>query len=430
MTVARPRGELSAAGPEGPAAPATGGTQKGFRGGTERAATPAATLERIRPLFDRLGITRIADVTGLDRIGIPVVAVHRPNSRSLAVAQGKGATLEEAKVSGAMESIETYHAENVVAPLFLGSYREMRARHPVVVVDRLPRLTVSRFGPDVPLLWMVGTELASGAKTLLPYELVHLDFRLPLPTGSGAFVMGSNGLASGNELVEAIVHGLYEVIERDANTLWHLSGDESQRARRLDLGTVQDGRCRAVLERFDAARIETIVWETTTDVGVSSFLCTVVDRDPDEPWPTTPISGSGCHASRDIALLRALTEAAQGRLTLISGARDDLAQTSFDLATARHRSRVVRALGAASLATRSFEEAPDASNETFEEDLNRALAALTRVGLDQIVVANLTRPELGIPVVRVVVPGLETMSELPGFVPGRRAAAAGAGRQR
>lgn len=430
MTVAGPLAETAAAGPSGLAAPATGGTQKEFRGGTERAATPAATLERIRPLFERVGITRVADVTGLDRIGVPVVAVHRPNSRSLAVAQGKGATLEEAKVSGAMESIETYHAEHVVAPLFLGSYREMRARHPVVAVERLPRLTVSRFGPDLPLLWSVGTELATGAKMLLPYELVHLDFRLPLPTGSGAFVMGSNGLASGNQLVEAIVHGLYEVIERDANTLWHLGGEESQRVRRVDLATVDDGRCREVLQRFDAARIETIVWETTTDVGISSFLCTVVDRDSDEPWPTVPISGSGCHARRGIALLRALTEAAQGRLTLISAARDDLSQASFDPATARHRARAIRALAAASPATRSFHEAPDASGETFEEDLNRALTALARVGLDQIVVANLTRPELGIPVVRVVVPGLETMSELPGFVPGRRAAEAVARSQR
>ena len=64
-----------------------------------------------------MGITRIANITGLDRLGIPVVMVCRPNSRSIAVSQGKGLTLDAAKASGLMESVETFHAESITRPL-------------------------------------------------------------------------------------------------------------------------------------------------------------------------------------------------------------------------------------------------------------------------------------------------------------------------
>src|SRR5208282_2138326 len=106
-----------------------GGTFKGYQAGTHRLVSPEDTLERVRPLLPRMGITRVANVTGLDCIGIPVVMVCRPNSRNVAVSQGKGLTLAAAKVSGIMESVEGYHAERVALPLLLGSYEELRATH-------------------------------------------------------------------------------------------------------------------------------------------------------------------------------------------------------------------------------------------------------------------------------------------------------------
>ena len=86
---------------------------KGYRLGTHRLIDPQATLEHIRPRLPEMGITRIANVTGLDRIGLPVVMVTRPNSRSLAGAQGKGLDLDSAMASGVMESVESYHAERI-----------------------------------------------------------------------------------------------------------------------------------------------------------------------------------------------------------------------------------------------------------------------------------------------------------------------------
>src|SRR5947209_9745751 len=84
---------------------------KTYRIGAHRLVPPEETVARLRPFLPAMGITRVANVTGLDRIGIPVVMVYRPNARGLVCAQGKGFRLATAKASGLMEAIETYHAE-------------------------------------------------------------------------------------------------------------------------------------------------------------------------------------------------------------------------------------------------------------------------------------------------------------------------------
>src|SRR5204862_3502506 len=86
---------------------------KAFRRGTHRSRSPSETLERVRPHAAAMGITRLGNVTGLDRIGIPVAVAVRPNSRSVSVSQGKGLDLEQAMASALMEAIEGFHAEEV-----------------------------------------------------------------------------------------------------------------------------------------------------------------------------------------------------------------------------------------------------------------------------------------------------------------------------
>ncbi len=75
-----------------------------------RTCSPQETISQIEPYFEKIGLTRLADITGLDRIGIPVILSVRPNSTFLAVDAGKGITPEAATASAAMEYIERYHA--------------------------------------------------------------------------------------------------------------------------------------------------------------------------------------------------------------------------------------------------------------------------------------------------------------------------------
>jgi ribosomal protein S12 methylthiotransferase accessory factor len=272
------------------------------------------------------------------------------------------------------------------------------------------------------LLWIEGRDLRDGTPLWLPFELVHTDFTLPLPEGSGSFFLSSNGLASGNHPLEAISHGLCEVVERDATTLWHLGSEESRRRTRLDFDTVDDPACLQVLERFEHAGMEVAVWETTTDVGLASFFCLLAERSLEPLHPRAPTSGAGCHPAREIALLRALTEAAQVRLTLISGARDDMGisrcyEAFRDPVVWRQEVERMRRESP----VRHFQDVPTFAGESFEEDVAWELERLAEAGLPQAVVVDLTRPEFHIPVVRVVVPGLEAPHDAPGYVPGGRA---------
>lgn len=405
-----------------------GATPKLGLGTSARTVPPQQTLERVSGLLPVMGITRLANVTGLDTVGLPVVVACRPNSRSLAVAQGKGATLAAAKASALMESIEGYHAERIERPLLYASYDELRCSRPVVDPLALPRLELSAFRPGLRMLWIEAHDLASGEGAWLPFEVVHTDFTLPMPAGSGCFVMSSNGLASGNHRLEALSHGICETVERDAWTLWSFREPAEQDALRLDLDTVDDDGCREVLARYERAGLRVAVWEITTDVGIACFLCTLQDREPGQLRRLYTSSGAGCHPDRTIALFRALAEAAQSRLTLISGSRDDSPRSRYD----RARDPDTLARNAERLAPvahgRRFDRVPTFESDTLEDDVAHQLRRLDRAGFSKVLWVDLTRPELRIPVVRVVVPGLEGVLHAPGYLPGRRARAVAGGR--
>lgn len=398
-----------------------GPTPKGFRDGTHRVIAPELTIKRVSPFMPVMGITRIANITGLDSIGIPVVVVCRPNSRSLAVSQGKGLDLASAKASALMESVEAYHAERISLPVKLGSYEELRYSHCVVDVDQLPRTLHGLFHANLPLIWIEGYDLLQNEEVWVPFELVHTNYTLALRVGAGTFAATSNGLASGNHLLEAISHGICEVVERDATTLWNLMDEESQQRTRIDLSTINDPNCREVLEKYELSDIAVGVWETTSDVGIPAFLCMISDRVETPLHILYPTAGMGCHPDRNIALLRALTEAAQSRLTAIAGSRDDLPRSDYE----RYRNldvlRANRTRLQAKGPERSFDAVPTWNGETFEDDVTWELERLRAVGIERVLFVDLTKPEYRLPVVRVVIPGLEGVSLLPDYTPGARA---------
>ena len=394
-----------------------------MRHGTHRSQILRDTVENALRLAPVMGITRVANVTGLDLVGIPVVMVCRPNSRSVAVSQGKGVDLESARASGLMESAELYHAETISLPLRLATYEEIRYQHTVVDIDELPRISRSRFHPNLRLLWCEGRDLFSGETVLVPFEMVHTNYTTPLPDGSGCFAASSNGLASGNELIEAISHGLCEVVERDATTLWKLRKDEGKLNKdRLDLASVDDPICQEIIGKLERAGLSVAVGDVTSDIGIAAFACFIVPREESAMWHCSAAVGHGCHPARQVALARAVTEAAQARLTLISGVRDDFGRDIYDELLRPDVLRAARQRGATSVPTRLFRDIPHCDAETFEEDVEWQLNCIRQAGLRQVVVIDLTKPEFGLPVVRVIIPGLEPMFA-PGYVPGRRAQA-------
>lgn len=392
---------------------------KRYFDGTHRVCTPQETVARLRPLLRGMGITRIANVTGLDRTGIPVVMVCRPNSRSVTVSQGKGITLDAAKASGLMESVEVWHAERITRPLKLASFDEMRSEHRAVDAAALPLAAHSRYTPHLPLLWIEGEDMLGGGSAWVPFELVSANYTLPLPPGSGCFQANTNGLASGNHWFEAVSHGLCEVVERDATTLWKHRPARAQASRVIDPDSIEDPACRGLLSRFVAAQLQVRIWDTTSDVGIASFVCLLIGPEADN---ADPEFGAGCHPVRHIALLRALTEAAQARNTYIAGARDDYFMHLYSTTErARRRALCTRLLESAAQ-PRALTDVPNFESPSIEGDLRWMLARLRSVGIDQVITVDLTRESIGVPVVRVIVPGLEgVMEEEHGdYAPGRR----------
>jgi YcaO-like protein with predicted kinase domain len=396
---------------------------KTYLAGTHRGADPAATLARFAPLMPHLGITRLANVTGLDCIGLPVVVAVRPNSRGLATSQGKGADLASAKVSALMESTESWHAERIDRPLRQESYAALRGHAPVVDIELLVRRSPIAPRADLPLLWIEGWDLMSASPMWVPLETVSTNFVAEALTRN-TFFQSTNGLASGNTLLEATTHALCEVIERDAVALWELRGDQTAKATQLDLATIDDPLCRRTLDLLARAGVQAAAWDVTSDIDVPAYACTLIDVSDRPRWRTMgAFSGYGCHPAPGVALLRAITEAVQSRLTMISGSRDDTFPRDYTKCSNPDDQRRMLEAIATPPPRRSFGERASLAGPTFEGDLEAILTRLRRVGLDRAVVVDLSREEIGVPVVKVVVPGLEGLVFASVYVPGARARA-------
>jgi YcaO-like protein with predicted kinase domain len=383
-----------------------------------RAVPPRETIARIHPFHARMGITRIANVTGLDRIGIPVVMVCRPNARSIAVSQGKGLDMDAAVVSGLMESAELYHAEYIERPLKLGSMAELAHSHGFAEIDRLPRLSGARFTRELVTLWIEGKDLISSDARWLPFESVRANFTVPAPPGSGYFDCSSNGLASGNTHDEAIHHGICEIVERDATALWNRMPSADRRSTGVDLSSVPDGPCRDAVEQLHRADFEVAAWETTSDIDVPAFFCLIADlRDRNSHHGI----GAAAHPVAEVALLKALVEAAQVRTTYVSGVRDDLQLEEYSERHRENRRRLAERLMSEHSPTKRIASADKKAGEGTAADQAWLIDRLQGAGVNEVVVVDLSKEDIGLPVVRVVIPGLEGPDDHNAYVPGERA---------
>jgi YcaO-like protein with predicted kinase domain len=390
---------------------------KAYRIGTHRVVDPCVTLARLLPKLGMIGVTRMANVTGLDYVGIPVCAAVRPNSRNLSVHQGKGLTLDAAKASAVMEALEWYSGEQSPADAV---WRPMASFEGGLSV--VPRhLARGRLRHDAVIPWVEGFDLVKGRSSFVPEELVTTDFTRPRREGFGWFRASSNGLAAGNTMTEALLHAICELIERDAFALWRLAPADIRSRTRIDPGAMSDPFVQTLADLYDRARMTVEAWDITSDIEVPSFFCVIDDRKARPPF-LGRFGGAGCHPNAGVALCRALGEAAQSRLTFIGGSRDDIPLESYSVIGWQHNLTsfmVQRAdpspKGVASRRAVSFDA------QTVEEDLDAVLTKLTDRGVDSIVQVDLTRPELDIPCVRVVIPRLEGMPHKPGYKPGKRA---------
>jgi ribosomal protein S12 methylthiotransferase accessory factor len=358
----------------------------------------------------RLGVTRVTDITRLDRVGIPVFTSIRPGAMygSLCVNAGKGTIPDEARIGAWMEAIEYAVAEPGVAPLEIVPVvaRDVLdgRRNPPAILDLCPLMNTP-IPLSKPLPCVKAEEILSGASHYIPAELAFL----PAPPQCDKLYFGAstNGLASGNTVLEATVHGLCEVIERDIKTFLTLRDTSS-----LVSEDTFPPVAATLAAKIRAAGLDVYVRYGENAFGIPFFRATIAD-----PMHLTPLfvhGGFGCHPHRSIALLRAITEAVQSRLSFIHGGRDDLTDwhrriQDIDEAgkQAQYEELVTRASSTASII--SFTEIPDFSAEatTLEDCFALLVSALERAGMRSIYRVTFTELTDDLQVVKVIVPLLE-----------------------
>jgi ribosomal protein S12 methylthiotransferase accessory factor len=322
------------------------------------------------------------------------------------VFQGKGIDNDAAMTSAAMEAVETRIAEIAPADLTQATVDSMRAEHAAMIdLDNVARCAPDEIGSS-PIAWCTGLDILSGSSVFVPWWLVGLDHRGERPAG---FEQSSDGLASGNTPSEAVLHGLCELVERDAWALTQLKSPERLRESRIDPASFGDAVIDVMTDRITRAGMKLLLLDMTTDIGVPAFLAVIMpgnlsDR-VDARWSHV-CGGCGCHPDPVRAALRAITEAAQSRLTAIAGSRDDFSPRIYQRLDRSAAMQQVVELCEGDGRMRSF-QARHRRPATIQESIGHIADRLTATGIEQIVVVPFPHRALPISVVRVIVPGLE-----------------------
>ena len=371
----------------------------------DRDAALAATLARLEPVAREIGVTRLANITGLDAIGLPVWTTIRPTSRALATSQGKGLCHQQAKVSALMESIEVWHAESHCAGLVFESPQRVTATIGLRFVppQRLAVLKNVRISDAEPILWSRGQDLMTGSPVLIPWEAVTLN---SLPSAMRrTLLLSSNGLAGGVSKWDAILHALCEIVERHEIGNWFGWDLAQRRARRVDLAKL-DGKLGEVVEMV-RPHCAIGLWDITGGLGIPTYACMLVDHaDSDTALQVGSCSGFATHASAASAALRAILEAVQARATTIAGSRDDLDDDVFE--AARHAGRAEAARLEIADTARGLPLRADAGMAGLppRQAVAHVLDVFMANGIADAYAVDLSHERFGIPVFKCIVPQL------------------------
>ena len=358
---------------------------------------PRQTVQRILARRQDYGITRLGSITGLDWIGVPVVQVVRPRSRSVAVSQGKGLTFPLAAISGLMESLEGWASERIDQErIVTASLRAMNAR------GGWSHLGIGR--DEAMLAWIAGLDLFSGRQMAVPLALVDTAYIVPSPHPHW-IARDTTGLAAGTSLQGAVLHACLEILERQARCTAMKTPHFFDRFQ-IDARSVQSGNAGDIMRQLAKAGFVVGIWQIPAPHALPIYWCHVMEDAGRAPFAPLPAEGFGCDISHDRALTSALLEACQSRLGVISAARDDIRTELYNYADAGELAAWRLQLAKAG---RSF---PKDCSAAEERSLAPVIEALKLAGAHAAVLVVLHSDDrIPLHVVRVVAPPLETNPE-------------------
>ena len=349
---------------------------------------------------------------------------------------GKGSTRPQSEASALCEAIERYsgafHGDEIRCRRRLADFDEAgqpEAIHPNDVqlfsdrqldaADEVNRrghpynVVPARFDPEAETDWSPVWSLTAERHRYLPTSLLYgipAEHRAPWNPAAD-----SNGCAAGNTLAEAVLQGFFELVERDAFAIWWYN-----RIRRpqVDLESFGDDYLSSAPDYYRCRRREMWVLDVTGDLGIPVFVAVSRRTDQDEEQI---LYGAGAHTDPRIAALRAVCELNQG-LTSVGevdrggsrlGMTDPLSRWWWRNGKAAEHLFLKPAPGVAPRGAQDYEVAESAD---VREDVERCRALVEARGMEFLVLDQ-TRPDIGMPVARVIVPGLRHFWER--FGPGR-----------
>jgi ribosomal protein S12 methylthiotransferase accessory factor len=391
--------------------------------GVERSVKPGVTIRRARARLDAIGVTKVSDITDLDRVGMPNFMTVRPRDLGpgLSYYNGKGRTRADAHAGALMEAVERHAGESYEGPVAVSSYCNIRQQHPCVDPMEIHVPQICDYSEHMMLEWVAGFDLLNRQGIYVPLNCVVAPYRSY--SCPALFYSSTNGLASGNTPLEALCHALCEVVERDAMSLALAASHvrpavaamlaemgfalevaaEEEHPPQISLRGLPRASA-ALVRKLQHAGLHVQLRNLTSDTGIPTIGCTIID--PKAP-PTVSNAHSGCgtHPDARVALSRALTEAAQTRLTVIQGGREDMPDV-FRAVGRRSRPES----GQAAVRSIAFDEISSHEHASINEDVEFMVERMKRSGFDQIVVVDITKAAVGIPAVRVIVPRAESWS--------------------
>ncbi|MFD7875455.1 YcaO-like family protein [Streptomyces sp. NPDC059766] len=400
--------------------------------GPHREITAEATYARMAPHLKRIGVTRVANITGLDRVGIPVYNAIAPRAFDIiSVYNGKGATEIDAKTSAIMEAVERFSASLPMRPTAVASYPELEASGRRVLDPGSCNFELHHaYTIDTPISWVEGYDLMHEHSVLVPqflagyYMSYHEVPCYPVST--------TNGIASGNSMEEAICHALCELVERDdwtmadliSNRLGKLAADAEgspvgaairawaqERHPSLDPSTLPP-RAQFFMEKFHNASIDIEVKNITSATGIPSFQA-VVSEFVAESFSRSH-HGIGTHPDAEVAVTRAISEVAQSRVVDIQAMREDITAPGQPVEKALYHVRRSNRANPESWAIKPsahsvrLQDVASHPSTDVMADVRLLLQRLRARGLDQAIVVDLSAPGIPATVVRVIVPGIES----------------------
>ncbi len=369
-----------------------------------RVIPPEETLKRVLPLLEKAGMDPVEDITDRDNIGIPVYSVYRKNTAkgTFGNYNGKGATPEQAKASAVMEAMERYSAElRDDDEIVLGTVQQVRDNGPMIEPADLILPARVMFGVENEnIAWTTGYDLIQGEEVWVPACAVYYPY---YPDGDlQLFRFHTNGIASGNTIEEAILHAMFEVIERDA---WSIAEafDRTNADIVIDDENSVPGK---LLKQFEENGVKIHLKDLTSDLGIPTIGASSDDIATKDPELLN--IGVGTHLDPMIAATRALTEVAQSRTTHKHGLKVNANLVKVTKEMGYDKIKAVNRLWYSdSGKSVKLSEMENLATPYVRDDIEVVLGRLVDCGFERAVVADLTRPEINVPAVRVIIPGTE-----------------------